>query len=284
MSKPSDKYLEAVVDLYKNFVNNGDIMPLEFIFPSFKVTKGIFNFYAIDALSERARIGIDTGMYGLQKYSEDINYEELIDYTARKKRGLTTILEDKTTGLMIEKILSEKIKQDTSMTPSEARNGALAGSCIKTMDYKVQELINFEYFKPEINNQLQDNNFFFGAKEKINFIATLLTMKELLPQIYRKIIDSLDERQSIAEDSIKYYIQTNNEQLRKDLEIGMKQNVKISELIIDLKESATNPNTAVIERALEVDPSLTKSFIEKYPLIMKQVFKDSVNIGKTYKM
>ena len=39
MSKPIDNYLDSVIDLYKNFVNKGEIIPLEFNFPSFKVTK-----------------------------------------------------------------------------------------------------------------------------------------------------------------------------------------------------------------------------------------------------
>jgi len=116
MSKPIDNYLDSVVETYKDFVKNGEVIPLEFNFPAFKVTKGVFNFYAVDSLSERVRIGVDSGMYDLQKYSDDITYDELVDYSSRKKMGLTTPIEDKTTGVLIEKVLPEKIRKDSSIT------------------------------------------------------------------------------------------------------------------------------------------------------------------------
>ena len=50
-------------------------------------------------------------MYGLQKFSSEINYDELIDYSYKKKISLTTPTEDKTTGVLIEKLLVDKIKQ-----------------------------------------------------------------------------------------------------------------------------------------------------------------------------
>lgn len=278
MSKPINNYLDSVVDLYKGLVNKGEIIPLEFNFPSFKVTKGVFNFYAVDALSERVRVGVDSGMYGLQKYSSEINYDELVDYSSRKKMSLTTPNEDRTTGVLIEKLLADKIKQDGSITASEARNGALLGSCVKTMEYKVQELINFEYFKPEpkltnkeIRNENQANELLLGTKERIDFVATLVSMKEVLPQIHRKVIDSLTERQGFAQAAIKEYSKTNNPEVQRKLEMGVKQNVQISELIVALKDEAANPSSKVLARALEVDPSLSKNFIEKYPKAMKDV-------------
>lgn len=282
MSKPIDNYLDSVIDLYKNFVNKGEIIPLEFNFPSFKVTKGIFNFYAVDALSERVRVGVDSGMYGLQKFSSEINYDELIDYSYRKKISLTTPTEDKTTGVLIEKLLVDKIKQDGSITANEARNGALLGSCVKTMEYKVQELINFEYFKPqermdgkEIRNENQANELLLGTKERTDFVATLVSMKEVLPQIHRKVMESLTERQGYAEEAVKAYTKSNDPKVQRNLEMGIKQNVQIASLIVAIKNEAANPSSKVLERALEVDSSLSKNFIEKYPKVMKEVLSQN---------
>lgn len=285
MSKPIDNYLDAVVEKYKEFVNNGELIPLEFNFPAFKVTKGVFNFYAIDSLSERVRIGVDSGMYGLQKYSEEINYEELVDYSLRKKMGITTPTEDKTTGVLIDKILGDKIKQDHSITPNEARTGALLASCVKTMEYKVQELISFEYFKPEprlekeIRNENQAHELIMGTKEKTDFIATLISMKEVLPQVHKKVWEALTDREDLATQAIKEYAKV-DEATQKKLKDSIKQSVKITQLITNLKEEANNPSAMVLERALEVDPSLRKNFIDKYPKAMKSVMANPNNTMK----
>lgn len=286
MNKPIDNYLDSVVELYKGFVTSGELIPLEFNFPAFKVTKGVFNFYAVDALSERVRIGVDSGMYGLQKYSEEINYDELVDYSSRKKLGLTTPTEDKTTGVLIDKVLGDKIKQDHSITANEARVGALLGSCVKTMEYKVQELISFEYFKPEakiekeIRNENQAHELIMGTKEKIDFVATLISMKEVLPQIHKKVWESLTERESLATESIKEYSKASNLTAKKNLEAAVKQNIQIAKLMTNIKEEATNPTAIILERALEVDPSLRKNFIEKYPKVMKDVMSNPNNKAK----
>lgn len=300
MNKANDKYLDPVIELYKGFISKGEIIPLEFNFPSFKVSKGVFNFYAVDALSERVKIGVDAGTYGLQKYHSEISYDELLDYTDRKKVGFTTPAEDQTTGLLIEKILTEKIRQDTTMTASEARNGALLGSCVKTMEYKVQELINIEHFKPdskistrEITKESQANDLIVGTQERIDFIATLVSMKEVLPQIHRKVLQSLTDRQIMSEDSTKHYVKIKkdrgdtvdkNDINDKILEIGIAQNRKIVEFICEIKDAAANPNTTVLNRALEVDPSLSKIFIEKYPRIMKEVLQENARKGNKFNM
>lgn len=284
MTKPIDNYLDSVIELYKGFMNRGELIPLEFNFPAFEVTKGNFNFYALETLSERVRIGVDSGIYGLQKDSNEINYDKLISYN---KNGV-----DKSAiGVLIEKVLPEKIKQDMSITASETRNGALLGCCVKTMDYKVEELISLEYFTTdkklgsrEIKKESQANYLFFEAQKRIDFIATLVSMKEILPQIHRKVLESLDDRKNMVEDSIKSYSQTNNLEIKKSLEMGIKQNLKIVRLIGDLKESAANPNANVLNRALEINPSLNKAFIERYPLVMKEVLKENAKKGKTFSM
>lgn len=286
MSKQIDNYLDSVVELYKNFVKKGEVIPLEFKFPAFQVTKGIFNVYAVDALSERVRIGVDSGMYGLQKYSDEINYDELVDYASRKKMSLTTPTEDKTTGLLIETVLSDKIKKDSSITSTEARNGALLGSCVKTMEYKMQELINFEYFKPaakderELRNENQANELLIGTKERTDFVATLITMKEVLPQIYKKIWESLSDREQWANEAIKEYTKNATIENKQRLENNIKQNIQISQLVNNLKEETTNPSAKVLQRALDVDPSLSKNFIEKYPKVMKEIISVSSNTMK----
>lgn len=291
MSKTNDKYLDSVVNLYKDLIFKGEVIPLEFKFPAFQITQGTFNLYAVEFLSERAKISIDTGNYGLQKYHEDIDYDALLDYSIRKKSGLTTPIEDKTIGVVIEKILPEKIKQDTSMTANESRNGALAGSCIKTMDYKLQELINFEYLKnkdksgdKEIKSEIDAYSSLLETNEKIDFIATLISMKEVLPQIHRKVLESLSQRQSMAEDSNNYYKLNSKIENTKNVEIGIKQNKKITKLINDLRTISANPTPTILKRALEVDSTLTKNFIEKYPLIMKEVFKEVIKTGNVLKM
>ena len=42
-----------------------------------------------------------------------------------------------------------------------------------------------------------------------------------------------------------------------------------------LKDEATNPSAAVLERVLEVDKSLEKKLIDRYPKEMKALFSDS---------
>lgn len=283
MSKPIDNYLDSVVETYKDFVKNGEVIPLEFNFPAFKVTKGVFNFYAVDSLSERVRIGVDSGIYDLQKYSDDITYDELVDYSSRKKMGLTTPIEDKTTGVLIEKVLPEKIRKDSSITSTEARMGALSGACVKTMDLKLQELINFEYFKPEPKNSSKElksestaNDFLLSSKERIDFVATIVAMKEIVPQVHRKIMDSLTDRENLARDSIKAYsnnMSSNNKEIAK-------QNVQVANLVVGLKDEAANPSVKVLERVLEVDPSLERNLIDKYPKEMKAIL---TNPKSTYK-
>lgn len=281
MSKPIDNYLDSVIELYKDFVKKGEVIPLEFNFPAFKVSKGVFNFYAVDALSERVRLGVDSGMYGLQKYSDEINYEELVDYSSRKKMGLTTPTEDKTTGLLIATALGDKIKKDSSITPIEARNGALVGACVKTMEYKMQELINFVYFNPENKptkdslNENQANELLFGTKERIDFVATLVSMKEVLPQIYKKVWESLSEREDWANESIKEYTKNANVDNKQMLENNVRQNMQISALVKNLKQETTDPNAVVLKRAIQVDPSLKKNFIESYPKTMKEILSSS---------
>lgn len=283
MSKPIDNYLDSVVELYKSFVKKGDVIPLEFTFPAFSVTKGVFNFHAVNALSERVRIGVDSGMYGLQKYSDEINYDELVDYSSRKKMSLTTPTEDKTTGLLIDNVIADKIKKDTSITPTEARNGALLGSCVQTMEYKIQELINFEFFKPEaknqkeIRNENQANELLIGTKERVDFVATLITMKEVLPQIYRKLWESLSDREEYANEAIKEYTRSATLDNKQRLESNIKQSIQISQLVKSLKDETANPSAKVLERALDVDPSLNKTFIEKYPKTMREVISFSSN-------
>lgn len=273
MNKPINNYLDSVVETYKDLVKDGQVIPLEFNFPAFKVTKGVFNFHAVDSLSERVRIGVDSGMYGLQKYSDEITYDELVDYSSRKKMGLTTPIEDKTTGVLIEKVLPEKIKRDASITANEARIGALAGACVKTMDLKLQELINFEYFKPEprisgkeLKSESQANDFLLVSKERIDFVATIIAMRETIPQVHRKVIDSLTDRENLAKESIRAY----DKMSIKDKDIT-KQNVQIANLVVGLKDEVTSPSDAVLQRVLEVDPSLQRNLIDRYPKEMKSI-------------
>jgi hypothetical protein len=290
MNKSINNYLDSVIELYKEYLKNRELIPLEFNFPAFKVTKGIFNFYAIEALSEKVRIGVDSGMYGLQKYSDEINYDELIDYSLRKKMGLTTPKEDESTGFLIEKVLPNKIKQDKSITANEARKSALLGACAKTMEYKLQELINFEYFKEETKidkkliNENQNPKLLLGEKEKIDFLATLVSLKEVLPQVYKKVWESLSERQELINETIKEYLKIKNPKKRKDFEIVIKQNSQIAQLISNLKEEAVNPTEKILERALETDYSLSKNFIEKYPKTMKNIIKNNKNFINSIKL
>lgn len=286
MIKPINKYLDSVLEIYKEFLSKGEIVPLEFNFPSFKVTQGNFNLYALEFLSERVQIGVDTGAYGLQKYSKDIDYDTIYNYNSKKKIGLNTLSEDKTTGLIIEKILHGKIKQDTSITANELRNGAINGCCLRTMDYKVQELINNEFFKPhnelfkkEIKSEGEAYNSLVETNERTDFISTLVSMKEVLPKIYKQIIDSLNQRKIMAEESNENFDLSKNFNLNKATVTGFNQNKKIIETINELKISVINPNTTVLKRALEIDSSLNKIFIEKYPLVMKEVFKERLQKG-----
>ena len=50
---PPHLHFDVVSDLYKNYLQNGEIIPLEFKFASFEVTKNKFNNYAKDIISER---------------------------------------------------------------------------------------------------------------------------------------------------------------------------------------------------------------------------------------
>ena len=282
MNKPINNYLDSVVDIYKQYVKNGEVIPLEFNFPAFKVTKDVFNFYAVDALSERVRIGVDSGMYGLQKYSDEITYDELVDYSSRKKMGLTTPVEDKTTGVLIEKVLADKIRKDSSITSTEARMGALSGACVKTMDLKLQELINFEYFKPdlrfsdkELKSESQANDFLQISKERIDFVATVIAMKERIPQVHRKVMDVLTDRENFAKESIRSY-----DKLSNSGKEATKQNVQIANLVVSLKDEIANPSVKILERVLEVDASLERNLIDKYPKEMKEILSKSKS---TYK-
>jgi len=161
--------------------------------------------------------------------------------------------------------------------------GALSGACVKTMDLKLQELINFEYFKPEPKNSSKElksestaNDFLLSSKERIDFVATIVAMKEIVPQVHRKIMDSLTDRENLARDSIKAYsnnMSSNNKEITK-------QNVQVANLVVGLKDEAANPSVKVLERVLEVDPSLERNLIDKYPKEMKAIL---TNPKSTYK-
>ena len=282
MSNPTDKYLDSAVDTYKQFVKEGDVIPLEFKFPSFNITKGSFNFYAIEALSERVRIGVDSGMYELQNFSKEITYDELVDYSTRKKIGLTTPTEDKTTGVLIDKILPSKINKDSSITGMEIKNAALINSCVRTMEFKVQELINFDYFRPSVRNddslrsEKQANELMLGTLERRDFVATLVAMREVLPQIHRKVIGSLNEREEYAKNYLTAYTVETNPERKKQMEQSVSQNLQIAKLVGSLKMEAANPSASLLERVLEVDSSLKNNLIDKYPKVIDSSLKNNL--------
>jgi hypothetical protein len=271
-----EHYLDVVIEKYKGFVKEGKIVPLSFNFPSFEITPGIFNRYAVDFMSDKVRLGVDAGYYGLQKFDKKITYDDLVDFSERNKNHQATGIEKATLGVLLSKIIPSQIEKDANIDVSNLRSAVLNTVCVRTMDLKLAELITYNPLglsnNIETKTDTEFHNLFFESKEKNNFIATLLIMKDKIPQAFKGVYKSLEiyaERTSGDKDLLDKEI---NPKIRSELRERIKENLLISNLVNEIKDGVSNPNIETIKKVAEFDERLA---IEKYPKQMKNIFENN---------
>lgn len=221
--------LDTIKTIAQNYFKEGTIIPMEFGFPAFKIDDKKFKQAVVDVMHEKVMYCVERGAY--RKMIPDTSYADLVAAQDHIKQNVATEKE-KGMGIFCERILPAKIKSDPNMSGRELCNAAIKEICINHMNDSLREIDHLQSFSApfgELRSSLQ--------QEKTRFVASMIMIKEQLPNVY------------------------------KHLEVSMPlyQNPKVSE---ELKQMEANPDISIVAEINKIDPKFAN---ERFPQLMKTV-------------
>lgn len=231
--------LNIIKDYCKNLFDTNKIIVLNYNFPSFSITEDSFKAKTLEIIEDKIRLGIDCGTYGKEYSSvlKNITYDDFVEAQKHVLIGDATIEQQKRM-IVLEKIVYPNISKNESFNVSELSKKTLNEICVENIKYS---LINLEsvdcYANPNGNfGKVLSTNF--GEKEK--YIATMLLLKEQIPNAYKQINLSL-------------------------------QNYPNQSLVSELKSLEKNPNLTVVKFIKDIDPKMSeKLFPKEHNVLVKQ--------------
>jgi hypothetical protein len=230
--------LTAINNFCEDGFKNGKIIPLSFEFPSFQINEIMFKETAKDVVNDKVRLGIETGKYG-HPLMENLSYEDLVEaQKARLENRATKIQEGQT--IFAEKILPVQMKKDENLDYSEINRKTLAELCESRLKYSFANI--------EASSGVYSDEYSKAMVQKDKFTATMIMMKDMIPNAHRQISLSL-------------------------------KNHPNQHLVSELKSMEDHPSIAVVRHILDIDPK----FAEKYFPKETKTLVDGDNIMAEFK-
>lgn len=146
-----------------------------------------------------------------------------------------------------EKILNNSLSIN-NISAKEFTETGLKESCVKTMEYILQNIVFHKEFQIDL-------------KEDLNkFVATLIVMNFEIPQIHKNVLQNVKDYENILFD-IK--------------PTDIKDNHLAIEIVNYVKDNIKKPSNEILNIILNNDNKYEKSLIESYPEQYKQLYNSS---------
>lgn len=173
--------LNAVNNFCEEGFKKGKIVPLSFEFPAFKITEEMFKDSAKEIVSDRIRLGMESGQYG-HPLLKNVSYDDLVESQIAKSKNRATQHQN---GQVVfsEKILPIQMNKDENLNYSELNRKILAELCDSRLKYS--------FAKVESYSGAYEEEYSKAMVVKDKFVATMVMMKEMIPNAYRQMTLSL---------------------------------------------------------------------------------------------
>lgn len=173
--------LNAITNFCEDGFKKGKMIPLSFEFPTFKINEDMFKEAAMEVVSDKIRLGIESKKYG-HPLMENLSYEDLLESQKAKEKNCSTKIQD---GQVIfaEKILPVQMMKDENLNYIELNRKILAELCDSRLKYSFANI--------ESLTGAYDNEYTKAMIAKDKFAATMIMLKEMIPTAHRQMTLSL---------------------------------------------------------------------------------------------
>lgn len=225
------KNLKAIEEFCATGIKSGKLIDMEVSFPSFAVTRDDHRQSIQSLIEERVSLSLMMDKYKTEHITGSIDVNDLINAQNNKIKG-TESLNDKGLNAFSEKILPTLLTRDSDLNFQEINKTSFIQSCAEKMKMTLWNMSQMASFEAPYG----ENTSTFQI-EKDKFAASLILMKEKMPQLYKQV--QLDMRDFPNDNIIK-----------------------------ELKELEVKPNMSVVNQIMLNDVS----FAEKnFPMEVKEL-------------
>jgi hypothetical protein len=179
-----NKYLKCIKTYCQELEDSGKIVPIEFTFPSFAITRKSCRKAVLDYAKDCVEIGLE-GEYGNRKFDDNLSYENLLH-----AENSDNIMGKESIPYLIylDKILPVVLTKDCNLVNTEINRGSLRNLCVTNMQVSFLDIVKLKNESMAYSNEDRSEYEY----KKTAFVATLLMLKEQIPYAYKSVKTAME--------------------------------------------------------------------------------------------